>query len=632
MPLSISDFTETNSANKLQQTARWWGLKGVEQAQAITAVVNTIAMADSRRQTQMQISSRLYGNATLMSINGLSFSRVASSQNALKDRISYNIIQSAIDTVTAKMVKSKPKPLFLTAGGNWKMQRRAEKLNKFIDGIFYENKAYELGRIIFRDGGVLGDGLVHVFEEHGRVKYERVLSSEIFVDQMEAFYGDPRQMHRVKIVDREVLIDLFPEHKMDILQANNAKTDMAGTYQTVANQVAVMESWHLPSGPEAKDGRHVICLENAILISEQWDKKRFPFARFQWTPRLFGYWSQGAAEQIQNIQLEINKLLWVIQRAMHMAGTFKILAERGAKIVKEHFTNDFGVILEYTGTPPEYIIPPIVPPEIYSHLQTLKGQGFESVGVSMLSATAQKPAGLNAGKALREYQNIETERFQTIGQQYESFYLDLTDLSVDVVKDIFEKSGKDNRGRSYRVKVPGKKFLETIDWKDVKLEDDEYVQKIFPVSSLPNDPAGRLQTVQEYVQAGYISPRGGRRLLDFPDLEQAEMMANAGEDWLHEVLEKMIDDGVPYTPEPDDNLQLAQELVLQYLPYAKSCKVEDDRIQLLRDFLGAVNAMIGVASASQQQQAAATGMGAPQAPALPPQPSDLVPNAPGAAA
>lgn len=617
--VDYKDFSDTgNAMNKLAANARWWSLKGKEMAQAIVAVVNTLSSADSRRQNQLQINARLYGNAPLMGTNGLSLSRVAGSQNSVKERVTYNVVQSGIDTITAKMIKNKPKPLFLTSGGNWTMQRRGEKLNKFIDGIFYENKAHDLGRIIFRDGAALGDGLVHVFRLHDRVKYERVLCSEIFVDQMEAFYGDPRQMHRVKVIDREVLIDLFPEYKQAILDTPAAKTDASGVNQTVANQVCVVESWHLPSGPEAKDGKHVIAVEDAILLNDEWTKPRFPFARMPWTPRLFGYWSQSGAEQIQNIQLEINKLLWVIQRSMHLAGTFKILAERGAKIVKEHFTNDFGVVLEYTGTPPQYIIPPIVPPEIYQHLGTLKTQAFETLGVSMLSAASQKPAGLNSGRALREYQDIESERFQTLGQQYERFFLDLAELSIDVVKEIFADK------KEYSIKIPGKRFIETIDWEDVNLEDDEYVLKMFPVSSLPSDPAGRLQTVQEYIQAGMISPRGGRRLLDFPDVEQVELLANSPEDWLHDVLERMLDeDEFEYTPEPEDDLALAKELALQYINYAKVCGAEEERIQKVRDFLDAVNATVAKAAAAQQPQ------GTPQAVPAPTPQSDMIPNVPG---
>jgi hypothetical protein len=451
---------------------RWWLLNKTDMPQALTQIVHTIAQADSKRQTQYQISTRLYGNTNLMGVNGLSFSKITSVQNALKDRLSYNIVQSGIDTVTAKMAKNKPKPLFLTSGGDWKLQRKANKLNKFIDGIFYENKAHFMGIDSFRDGAVLGDGIIHVFDCHNRIKWERVMPSELYVDVVEAFDGNPRQMHRVKNVDRQVLIDLFPNRKTKILAANSASADLTATYQNVSDQVTVCESWHLPSGPESKDGLHVIALENDLLFDESWDKDYFPFAKLPWGKRLYGYWSQGAAEQIQNIQLEINKLLWVKQRSLHLAGSFKIFLENGSKVVKEHLNNDIGAIVTYTGVKPEYVVPPVIPMEIDTQINWLKNAGFEQLGISMLSAASQKPAGLDSGKALREYNDIESDRFQVIGQQYEQFFMELARLSIDVARDIFKREG------NYEVKIPGKAFLKTIDWKDIDLEDEEYLLKI----------------------------------------------------------------------------------------------------------------------------------------------------------
>jgi hypothetical protein len=612
---SFSTGDKNQSVSPNDTSRKWWLLDGLEMAQTIVSTVTSLAAGDAKRQTQYQISARLYGNTSIMGISGLSYSKIQSVQSTLKDRVSYNVIGSCIDTLQSKMTKNKPKPAFITSGGSWKLQRQAKKLDKFIDGIFYENNAYELATQIFKDACVFGDGIVHVFEDHGRCKFERVIPSELYVDQMESFYGYPRQMHRVRNVDRDVLLELYPEHKDLILAADAAKVDITGTYQNISDQITVVESYHLPSGPDAKDGVHVIAIDKGILFKEKWEKSYFPFAKFSWSNRLYGFWGQGLAEQLQNLQLEINKILWVIQRSMHMAGTFKVFLERGSKIVKEHISNDIGVLIDYTGAPPAFATPPIVPQEIYMHLQTLKSQAFEQAGISMLSATSQKPAGLNSGKALREFNDIETERFMAVGQAFEQFFINLGKLAVETVKDIFA------REKSYTIKTPGKKFLETLDWKNIKLQDDEYVLKIYPVSKLPRDPAGQLQTITEYIQAGFISPRAGRRLLDFPDLEKAEDLATAQEDWLQQVVEQMIDDGKVYHPEPDDDLELARELALQYLPFAKMNGAPEDNIQLLRDFIAEIDDMTAMAQPPMPLL--------PQAPPEAMAPSELVPNVPG---
>ena len=613
-------FTDRDALVTPADTSRkWWLLPDHEMAPAIVSVVTSLANADAKRQTQYQISARLYGNSNIMGISGLSFSKIQSTQATLKDRVSYNVIQSCVDTLQSKISKNKPKPAFITSGANWKIQRQAKQLDKFIDGIFYENHAYQLGAIIAKDAMVFGDGMIHVFEHEGRCKFERVIPSEIYVDQMESFYGYPRQIHRVKNVDRGVLMTLYPEAADVIATAEPARIDITGTFQNIADQITVCESYHLPSGPDQKDGLHVIAIDRAILFKEPWVKPYFPFAKLPWSHRLYGYWGQGLAEQLQNLQLEINKILWVIQRSMHMAGSFKVFLEHGSKIVKEHISNDIGVLINYTGTPPQYVTPPIVPPEVYAHLQTLKSQAFEQAGISMLSATSQKPAGLNSGKALREFNDIETERFMAVGHAYEQFYIDLSKLAIDVIQDIFA------REKSYRVHTPGKTFLETLDWKSIKLDDDEYTLKIYPVSKLPSDPAGQLQTITEYIQAGFITQRAGRRLLDFPDLDRAEDLATAQEDYLHKVIEQMIDDGKVYHPEPDDDLALARELALQYIPFAKMNKAPEANIQLLRDFIAEIDDM--VAQAMPPALAVMPGP-VPQAPPQAMSPSELVPNVP----
>jgi hypothetical protein len=616
MPIDYKSFNQNGEAlTPFDHTRKWWTLKDPkEMANAIVGTVTSLAAGDAKRQTQYQISARLYGNTNIMGINGLSFSKIMATQATLKDRVSYNVIQSCVDTLVSKISKNRPKPSFITSGATWKVQRKAKDLDKFVDGIFYENNLYNLAPKIFRDSLVWGSGVLHVFEHEGRCKFERVIPSEMYVDQMESFYGHPRQMHRVKNVDRDVLAELYPEHKDVIYRADAATIDITGTYQNIADQITVCESWHLPSGRDAKDGLHVISIGEYVLFKEQYEKPFFPFAFLQWSDRLYGFWGQGLAEQIQNIQLEINKLLWVIQRSMHMAGTFKVFLEHGSKIVKEHISNDIGVLINYTGTPPQYVSPPIVPPEIYAHLQTLKQQAFEQAGISQLSATSQKPAGLNSGKALREYNDIETERFMNVGHVYENFFIETAKLAISVVKDIY------SRDKSYRVNTPGKKFLDQLDWKNIHLEDDEYTLKIYPVSKLPSDPAGQLQTITEYIQAGFLSPRAGRRLLDFPDLERAEDLANSQEEWLHKVIEDMIDNGTVYHPEPDDDLALARELALQYLPFAKTQGAPEENIQLLRDFISEIDQL------SQMALSAAQPMAEPMAPALPIPASELVPQ------
>jgi hypothetical protein len=625
-PITYRSFSKNGPVEVPQGSEAWWKAKEEAISAAVSGLIEYLRKNQQGRELRNMTSARLYGNLSLAGMSSLTHAKLIASETILKDRLTYNVVQSTIDTVVARLSKNKPRPLFLTSGGDYKIQRRAKKLDKFVEGVFYENDQYALSQKACRDGAIFGTGVTKVFESYGRVRHERRLPSQLVVDEVEAFDGRPRQIHEVMDVDRGMLMELFPSEKKLIKSASCDQLDgySNGAYSdNVADVVTVRESWRLPSGPEAQDGLHVFTVNNGTLgRPEKWEFDFFPFATFHWNDPLIGFWGQGLSEMLQGIQLEINKLLILAQRSFHLAGSFKILLENTAKIVEEHLTNEVGAVIRYTNTKPEYVVPPVLPPEYLTHLWNLKNAAFDIAGISQLSAAGQKPAGLNSGKALREMNDIQSDRYTSVSNNYDRYHLDVARLDVAVGRKIFEKSKK------YQVKVPGRKFVETIDWKEINLKDDEFVMKIFPISSLPTDPAGRLATVQEYIQAGFLSPRVGRRLLDTPDLEAAEDMANAPEDWIHECLETILEDGKYVVPEPQDDLMLAKELASEYYAYAKVTRVEEKKLALIRKYAKQVQFYIDKATPPQPALPPG-GAAPPQANPEPTPTSALIPNIPG---
>jgi hypothetical protein len=498
-----------------------------------------------------------------------------------RDRITDNVVQSVIDTATARVGENKPRPYFLTSGGSYKQQRKAKKLNQFSEGIFFECNAYELGGAAQRDAEIFGDGLIHVFERNGRVGMERVLSGELWVDEVEGAYGNPRQAHWTRPVDRESLIawvegaeDLTKKESEEALsairEADRVSMQEAGMQGAETDMVLVRESWHLRSSPDSDDGKHCISIDGYPLFPlEEWPHDFFPFARWQWSPRPLGYWSQGLAEQLQSKQVEINKLLWVIQRSMHLAGTYKVFLEMGSKVVKEHISNEIGSIIEYRGNKPDWFVPNVVPMEYYQHYKDLKLSCYEQAGISLQSATGQKPAGLDSGEAQRVYRDTVNERMKTQERLNERGYIELAEMAIAIAREIAERTKK-----PYTVKAPSGRVLKSIALTAEDLDPSGFEMQCFPTSSLPRDPAGRLATIQEYIQAGFMTPRQGRRALDFPDLEAVESLANAAEDLLTMVLDAICDDGEYAPPEPTDDLAMAKELVVEYINRGRMQELE----------------------------------------------------------
>lgn len=588
--MADNPYSSTEKKNGMQ----WWKSEKACMHDDIFSFIHHLDTDQSYRQHQNLRFMKLYGNHEMIGLDSYSYSRVETS-HSVKHRVTLNVIQSMIDTVVAKMTKNKPKPTFLTDGGDWSLQRKAKKLTKFCEGVFNSTDFYQEAVKAFRDSCIFGTGAIKIYKEHGEIKAERVFIDEIKIDDSEAFYTKPRQAHQVKYVHKDVLLQMFPEAEFQINQAlHSPETHGTARGTQAENLLKVVESWHLPSGPVKDkkgnpmnhDGLHTITIQNKVLFSEPYSRKDFPFVFFRWNERPVGFYGTGIAEMLQGIQLEINKILRTIQISMHLCSIPKVFVEASSKVVTAHLNNKVGGIIKYVGTPPKYEALSAVPGELFSHLDKLYERSFEIAGVSMLSAQSRKPGGLDSGKALREFNDIESERFMEVGQRFERAFVQAAEQIVCIAKELYEED------KDFKVKVKGKKFIETIKWADVDMDEDKFLMDVFPTSSLSNTPAGRLQDVQELLTAGFISKEDGLKLLDFPDLENTMSLLNAGLDDIERMIEKMVDEGEYETPEPYQNLELGIRKCQQaYLKY-KSEGADDETLELLRRWMEDAQALL----------------------------------------
>lgn len=604
------------------KTYKWWKAKSKEQRkEQLLDTVEFLRTSQNNRHQQAAIFARLYGNVNLHSFIGSASAKIDQSSALPNDRPTFNLVQSATDTLVSRISQARPAPVFLTDGSDYKQRNLAKKLNNFILGEFHQTKTYEKTTTMLRDALVEGTGCLKVYEtpDH-RVGLDRVFLTELFVDMNEARDGDPRQLYQVKMVDRDVLIEQCEGHTSIINDAESAYADNSTeASKTVSDLVIVVEGWRLPSAPGASDGRHTIACSSGIILDEEYTKDKFPFVFMHYSPRLTGFWAQSLSEQLMGTQMEINALLYTISKAIKLTGVPRTFVEASSKVTKSHMNNDVGVIIEYRGTKPIYEVAPCVPEEMYAQLQRLIDYGYQQCGVSMLAASSQKPAGLNSGEAIRSYDDISTDRFASLAKRYDNVFIDLAYQIVDLAKDIAEREG------SYQTVYPGKNGTQQIDLPHADLIDDPFIIQCFNMSSLPRDPAGRMQKITEMIQAGMISIKAGRRLLDYPDLEQIERLANASEERIYQMLDKIIDEGA-YTP-PDGflDLALAEELCVQYINLYGAAALDEDKAQMLRDFYTQIQALKQAAQPPAPQQVA-PAQNVPQAQPEPLPQSPLVPN------
>ena len=366
-------MTQTDSSGKVVREARnlaessvnfrWWAVDESEMAASIAGTIAFIEANQGGRTDQLTTFTKLYGSTNLYNSVGKYASRPSTQGDTLGQRMSYNICESIVDTLESKMAKNKVVPTYITNGGDWKAQKKAKNLTKFTQGLFYQEKIHAKSIHCWGDAAVWGDGFLQIYENDDKVCIDRVLPHELYVDTIESLTAEPRQLHRVRLMDRDIALELLPELEENIKTVSPANYQEIGGQGTAVDIIRVTESWHLKSSDKAKDGLHVFCVGDGAL-AEDYDKDYFPFAHLRYAKRKLGWYGQGACERLMPIQREINRNMILKQQSIRMMASFKILIENGSKVVSQHLNNDVGTLIHYTGTPPQYIAPPAVNPEL----------------------------------------------------------------------------------------------------------------------------------------------------------------------------------------------------------------------------------------------------------------------------
>jgi len=562
---------------------RWWEAKDdTQRAEELCKTVAYLKQGQAWRQREAAQFARLYGGQSLYSFVGANLSKLDSQSTLPPNRPTFNLVSSVVDTLVSRLTQNRPTPVFLTDNSDYKERNLAKKLNNFILGEFYQTKAYEVGEYILTDALVQGTGClkIHRSQDRKKVAISRVLLTELFVDLQESAFGDPRRLYQVQLWDRSVLEATFPKDKKKAETAEKATIDSStDASKTVSDLVMVVEGWSLPSGENSGDGYHSIACSSGELFGEVWDKPDFPFVFLHHHKRQLGFWSKGTGEALMGTQLELNSLLDTISKSIKLCGVPRVFYEEGSKINKANFNNKIGTCIPYRGSAPIFHTAPSNAEDLYEERDRIIKYGFQQEGLSMLSATSQKPAGLNSGEAQRVYNDVNAERFAALERRYSNFYVDLAYHVIDEAKDIAEEFG------AYQtIYTDRRKGTKSIDLPKLTLLEDPFVIQAYSESSLPKDPAGRLATVTEWIQSNMVSIEDGMRLLDFPDLGQIETLKNAMQERIYCQLDDIVETGKFEPPDEFMFIPKCETIVTQYINLYATCKLEETKMQKLRDW------------------------------------------------
>lgn len=515
--------------------------------------------------------------------------------------IAENVVASNVDTVCAAIAATDVLARFQTDGGDWATQRRAKHLEWYAEQLGAELDIGAHCRAAFKGAPVKGTGIVKVYvDAFDRIRVEAVPVDDIVVPERQVRNGCARELHqRTNNVVPEDLIAEYPECEAEIRRAasNGPKNRQWAGYRPVEpNMVVVVESWKLPIGVKGKKGykpgRHTKVVDGCDLMDEKWEDPHFPMAKIVWSEKLEGWYGISGAERIAGHQRVLNKSNWQIDRLVDQnAVPTQFVRYVDAKLAVTA-TNRVGSIVPYKGELPKTIIPPAVSPEVYQRNEKAKQGAFEEFGVSRMAAQSYKPSGLDSGAALREYRDQTTQRFALQEKAFERLWLDVVFLVIWCAKKLGKNAPTVMRHTRFGV--------QKLRWSDVDMRTVRV--QIAAASTMNRTPAGRIQSVIEYAQAGIITQDEARELLQHPDLERALSLYTAALDSVEQCLDQ-IADGKIVMPEPFMNLKMCVwRGQMEYLQWREDGAPEEV-LEALRQFVVQAAWLIAKQSAGMPQNA-----------------------------
>ena len=472
--------------------------------------------------------------------------------------IQENIIGSCIETLCSKIASQKVRPFFNTVNGTFKEMQIARQAQIFFDQLYEENNVNKTVTEAFKSACIFDKGVVKIGEDGITTR----LPWNIYVDPKEVTY---RQITHIA--------EKLPKTPGRILKMKYGITkgvDMNLDY-TVYEYYDIMAHEKSLYVEELNEVR-----------TKKYDPEVVPYLFIYYTDPIKGNTSQSVVDQLYGIQMQIDELLAVIKDSIQMNPGMTLLVPRSSNIKTNMLSNRTGQIVQYdpipgqSANPVTYATNDIISAQFIQLLDKLKNDAYELVGISQLSATSQKPEGLNSGVALSTMEDIESDRFETQLNNVIRLYVDIAKACLDVFPPE-QNILPDDINRA------------NITWADIIQARNNMKIQFSAAQSLSKDPSEKLKQLTALVTAGVIPQSHIATLMELPDLQSGYSIANNAFDAVYTFIDNVIKFGVPneipeYLPTEKGGL-LETEITNTILSLAVKPDANAREINLLKELM-----------------------------------------------
>ena len=428
------------------------------------------------------------------------------------NNVNENVIRSCVDTLTSKIACQKVRPFFNSVNGSWKDFELCTQAQQFFDILFDEYNVNDIVTLAFKDACIFERGMIYV----SNAGIERMLPWTVYTNPAEDSYNRNTELLWECKKYPKALLPFDIKTSQDLV-----------TYTRYWNtKEKVFYTWI----PEAN--------YNQVETYE----KELPFVQIYYNKPLFGSSCSSVVDVLFGIQDQIDNLIktCAIAAKRNMPKTYWV--PEGTDVKAGSLNNEVGQVIPYRPIPGASGVPVIcdeqriIDPQYRDLIDKYKQDAYELVGISQLSATSQKPQGLNSGIALSTMENIESDRFETQLNQVIRCYVDLAKKCINILD-------------AKELILPQEKTRAMLNWEDLISAAKSFNIQFSAAESLSKDPSTKLQQLQSLAQAGIIPQSHIAKYLELPDIESAyNITTNALNAVMSLIKETIEGDEVPVIP------------------------------------------------------------------------------------
>ena len=488
-----------------------------------------------------------------------------------------NVIKSIIDTLTSKIAQSKVRPYFNTTNGDWSVpvnngMNAAIQAQQYFDIVFENYNVHKIVSEAFRDSCIFDTGV-------------------IFVDTDDVKRANPWGVY----FDPNETNNNVPYSRIVYERSNFPVTALPTKVRAkIKNKSIVYCSYSLYFDVTNKIKAYLV--NDKIILTEAYNTDIVPFVFLPYQ-RLIGNTSLSVVDTLYTLQTEIDILEQKISEASQLTPANTMFVPENSNIKANQINNGIGNIMTYrpapggSSNPVTISTPSFIAQQYIDTRNDYIQKAYELSGISLLSATGQKPSGVDSGIALSTLENVESDRFETQVKQVINSYVEITKLIIKL------KESDENI-------LPEANNIYNVKWADIKNSIDNMKIQFSAADSLSKDPSVKLQQLQVLAQQGIIPKNRVAQLMELPDIQSGYNLSNNAINAVYTVIDDCINHDVFTVPSYIPFVMLKEEIINTQLSLKASNKqknIEDiKKLQRLYEIVEKLEEQYVAADPNQQ--------------------------------